>query len=273
MVRWARRRHLALPLEADAVELAARVAAFGAQTFAGHPSRLLDIGTELPPHTRLRMLISHGESLDATLRTSLTRTYGLQPLDSYGIAEVGAVAAQCRAADLYHLHTESVVLEVVDEHDGRVEPGGTGDVVVTGLHNPLMPMVRYRVHDRVTLPDRPCVCGYRGPALARIVGRSSDFAMGAAGERISPELLWLYNHLPSDVIYRHVRRYQVHQVPSGEIRVRLELHEPLPDEVESAMLTSYRVSAAGQPVTLHIEDDLGDRTPGKFRLVRSDAAR
>jgi hypothetical protein len=56
------------------------------------------------------------------------------------------------------------------------------------------------------------------------VGRSSDFVVGAAGERISPEVLWLYNHLSPDVTARHVRRYQVHEVADGQIRVRLAAH-------------------------------------------------
>lgn len=271
VVRWSDGRHLALSLQGDTDELAALIDRWRPRSLAGHPSRLLDVGARLPDAAKPTVLSTFGETLEPTLRRGLESVYGCAPLDSYGTAEVGAVARQCPRADLYHVQIESLVLEVLDREDRPVAPGDSGNVVLTGLHNPLMPMVRYRMHDRATLADRPCACGYTGQCLVAIVGRSSDFAVGAAGERISPERLWLYSHLDHDLVWRHVRRYQIHQQRDGEIVVRLELREPLGARLEAEVLASYRRDAAGQAVSLRVEDDLGEREPGKFRLVRSDA--
>lgn len=267
------KRHLGLPLEDPTSDLAAAVAAFRPEVFGGHPHRLLDVGRALPASVRPRVLTTHGETLEPSLRHSLVEVYdGAKVLDSYGVAEVGAVASQCHRADLYHVQQDSVVVEVLGDEGSPVGPGGTGDVVVTGLYNPLMPMVRYRMHDRATLGDRPCACGYDGQTLACVVGRSADFAVGAAGERISPERLGLYTHLDAGALFRYVRRYQVQQVASGEIEVRVELHEPLPAQVEAELLASYRAVSSGRPVSLHVRDDLGERGVGKFRLISSDLA-
>lgn len=272
-LRLAERRHLALPLDGDTEELADRIAQWRPHSLGGHPSRLLDVGLLLPDRAKPAVLTTVGETLEPAVRARLEAVFGRPPLDSYGTSEVGAVARQCALADLYHVQVETLVVEVLDDDRRPVAPGGTGNIVLTGLHNPLMPMIRYQVHDRVTLADRPCRCGFRGQCLTSIIGRSSDFAVGAAGERISPERLWLYNHLDQDLVYRHVRRYQVHQQPDGEIVVRLELQAPLPTAIEEALVRSYRQTSAGQIVTIRIEDDLGEREPGKFRLVRSDAPR
>jgi len=178
-------RYCHLALEAPAAELAAAVVACRPAVLSGHPHRLLDVGLLLPRGARPR-IATHGETLEPSLLAALTDVYGVRPLDWYGTAEVGALASQCRRADLYHVQNDSVVVEVLDPGGEPVPPGGTGDMVVTGLHNALMPMVRYRQRDRVTLADRPCACGYAGPCLAAVVGRSSDFAVGAGRERIGP---------------------------------------------------------------------------------------
>lgn len=263
-------RVLRLPLDAGTAELAAAVAAYRPRVLSGHPHRVLDVGQQLEPGARPDVVTTHGETIDPILRASLTDTFGRPPLDAYGTSEVGLMAAQCRRADLYHVQIESVVLEVLAPDGRPVGPGGTGEVVVTGLHNALMPMVRYRLDDRATVADRPCACGYGGPALTAVVGRSADFATGAHGERISPERLWLYHHLDPDDLFRCIRRHQVHQLSSGEIQVKVELREALPAALQEEVLASYRSVAHGRPVSLVQVDDLGSEEPGKFRLFRSD---
>jgi phenylacetate-CoA ligase len=272
LLGWLRRRSRQLPMDMPTDELVRTVLSFRPRVLTGHPHRLLDVGRPLLGGWKPALLLTHGETLDAVLRASLERAYGTAPIDSYGTTEVGPVAWQCRARDLYHIESESVLVEVLDQDDQPVAPGDVGNVVVTGLTNHLMPFIRYRMADRAALAERPCRCGHRGPALATIVGRSSDFAVDPRGGRISPELLWLYNNASSDVIMRVVRRYQVHQRLDGTIELRLELHTPLPVGFEESVLASYARVSGGQPVELRIMDDIGDATPGKFRLVSSDLA-
>jgi len=62
---------------------------------------------------------------------------------------------------------ENILLEViVKDKNGRerpAQPGETGEVVVTDLHNFGMPLIRYKNGDLArTMDDTPCACG-RGP--------------------------------------------------------------------------------------------------------------
>lgn len=260
-----------LPSSMPDEEVVRHLIAVRPRSIRGWPHRLLQLSEQLPDQLPPMTPITHGETLDPTLREALRRAFGRPPIDWYGTTEVGAVAAQCRAVDLYHVNNESVVLEVLD--DGvPVPPGGTGDVVVTGLHNPLMPMIRYRMHDRVTLAERPCGCGYRGQALVEVLGRTIDVILGTGGEPVWPERLFLRNHLDRRERDRYVRRYQVHQSATGDVEVRMELHQPLPAALADAIVESYGAIAGGRQVTLGVVDDLGDDAPGRFRLVRSDLA-
>ncbi len=266
------RFHLDIPLDEDTQVMARLVEAWRPRRLSGHPHRLLDLGRQLTDGPRPAHLVAYGETLEPVLRGALEQVYGTRPLDAYGIAETGIVAQQCLAGDLYHHHHESVLLEVLDADDLPVGPGGTGDAVVTVLHNGLMPIIRYRVSDRVTLADRPCACGWAGPALSTIIGRAADFVIDAHGVPISPERVWLFNNMSAEMILDHVRRYQIHQIASGEIVVRLELHRALPDDITQQVLDAYWAVSGGQPVSIAVLDDLGEDRPGKFKLIASDLA-
>jgi phenylacetate-CoA ligase len=270
---WVRRQQLAIPLDLPATDAVDRLLRFRPKVLSGHPHRLLDVGRSLPDRWRPESLITHGEALDPWLRAELEEVYGVVPRDGYGTTEVGPVAWQCRRADLHHVQVESVLVEILDDQDVPAESGQEGNVVVTGLRNRLMPFVRYRLADRAALADRPCACGYSGPALARIVGRTTDFVLDGRGAPISPERLWLYSHIPAETIQELIRRYQVHQRSDGTIEMRLEVRRPLPERLRNEILAAYRSIAAGQPVELNVLDDLGELRPGKFRLISSELAR
>lgn len=263
-------RTLRLGADVEPADAAAAIARWAPRVLAGPPHRVLDVGLHLPAGARDLVVTTHGDTIDPVLRHALTRTFGHPPLDVYGTSEVGLIASQCRHADLYHVQVESVLVELLDDDGHPVPPGGTGEVVVTGLHNPVMPIVRYRTHDRATLADRSCACGHRGQALTSVDGRRVDFASGAAGERISPSRLWLSLHAGDDVV-RAVRRYQVHQVADGEIQVRLEVDEAvLGPEQLAAIAASYRRVAAGRPVAVQVLPSLAEPGAGKFRLFHSE---
>ena len=74
-----------------------------------------------------------------------------------------------------HLWPEAGITEVLDGNR-QVADGQPGDLVCTGLSNPDMPLVRYRVGDRAVLPatSEPCSCGRTLPVLGSIEGRLDD---------------------------------------------------------------------------------------------------
>jgi phenylacetate-CoA ligase len=80
---------------------------------------------------------------------------------------------------------------VVDEAGAPVPPGAEGQLVWTGLVNPAMPLVRYRIGDHgAVAPDgERCRCGVVYPAVAPTLTRSGDSLRLAGGQRLSPRLL------------------------------------------------------------------------------------
>lgn len=269
---WLRRqRILALATDGPPEELAERLGAWHPHVVVGHAHVLLDIAQHLEPSRRPAVAGTLGESVDAATREALARSFGRPAFDTYGTSEVGVVAWQCHAVDLYHVNHESVLVEILDEHGDPVPPGTPGEIVLSGLGNFLMPFVRYRIGDMGRWADRPCACGHRLPSLASIDGRTMDRVVAADGARLAPQRLWLFNHLDPVLAARFVSRYRVRQDRSGAVVVEVQLADQAPPGMLEGVEASYRtLLGAGLPIEIRQVAQLRPDRHRKFRLVESE---
>jgi len=70
-----------------------------------------------------------------------------------------------------------------------VPTGQEGELVVTGLHNDLMPLIRYRIGDMGRQLGEQCSCGRGLPLFEITEGRMDDILTLPDGQRIGPRLL------------------------------------------------------------------------------------
>lgn len=94
--------------------------------------RAAALGMALPS---LRQVSTFGESLDPRLREGCRQTWGVEIVDIYSSEEFGPIALQCPENPHYHVQSEGLRVEVLDEHGRPCPPGEVGRVVVTDLHN------------------------------------------------------------------------------------------------------------------------------------------
>lgn len=257
------RRSTTLRAESEAASLAADLLAIDPVVVSGFGHQLLDVAAALDGRLRPRVVGTGGQMLSAADRDRLADGFGVRPLDLYGAVEVGAIAWQCAAADLYHLDHDSVVLEVLDEHGDPAPAGEAGEAVVTSLENLHMPLVRYRLRDRVRLAERPCRCGVRGPAIEEIEGREMDRFRCADGTRVASSRLFLSAHVPDTP--RWVRRYRVIQDTSGRVWVEVVPVAALPDGFEASVVAAYRSVLGPVDVSVETVGTLPADASGKLR--------
>jgi phenylacetate-CoA ligase len=134
---------------------------------------------------RLREARTFGEILTSETRALCRETWGVPVADAYTSVETGYLALQCPQQEHYHVLSESVLLEVLDEKGAPCRPGEVGRVVVTPLHNYAMPLVRYEIGDYAEAGE-PCRCGRGLPVLVKILGRSRNMLALADGTRYWP---------------------------------------------------------------------------------------
>jgi phenylacetate-CoA ligase len=170
---------------------------------------------------RLREARSFGEMLPDGLRELIRTAWGVRLVDCYSAQELGYIALQCPEADHYHVQAEHLLVEVLDDGNRPVPPGGIGRVVVTALHGYAMPLVRYELRDYAEV-GAPCACGRGLPVLARILGRARNMLHlpdGSSHWPSFPSSLWLA--VPA------VRQFQIVQVTRQRITLRLAADRPL----------------------------------------------
>jgi phenylacetate-CoA ligase len=112
-----------------------------------------------------RVFESSGEVLEAYQRKAIANTFGCRVVNRYGLAEFGVVA--------YELDPAAGSLEVLDSEgwfENRRSPeDDVPELVITGFHNDLMPLIRYRTGDLAQLTDEDGVW-----RLAGVVGRMHE---------------------------------------------------------------------------------------------------
>lgn len=197
--------------------------------------------------------LSGAVELSAPARAHLENALGCPVLDLYGLRETGPVACEAAAGAGHGLVPRRVWVEVVDAA-GHAAPDGTpGEVVVSALENPYLPLLRYRTGDRAALtgtgPDRRLV-GLEGRAAVR-------FRSGSGGLVQSVEL--------TQQLQRHgILAWTVHQQSDGRLTLRAVGGDPTAAaEALSALLD--------QPVEPQVAASTADLGPGKPRRFTSDA--
>jgi len=120
---------------------------------------------------------------DPALRARIRETWGLEPRNAnYGVSDVFCnFAAQCEHDTRLHFMASDVLFpELIDPDSGAplaLEPGQSGELVLTHLERECQPLVRFRTGDIIAIDETaPCTCGRHGFRF-RVIGRSDDMVV------------------------------------------------------------------------------------------------
>jgi phenylacetate-CoA ligase len=183
-------------------------------------------GIRLP---RLRQARSYSEALRPDLRETVRAAWGVEIADGYSCEEAGYIALQCPRHEHYHVQAENLLVEILDEAGRPCEPGKTGRVVVTTLHNFAMPLIRYELGDYAEA-GAPCDCGRGLPVIARIHGRRRNMIVLPDGRRHWPSMPSAMWHSVAPI-----EQFQVVQTGPDSIEVSYAMGRPLAREEEKRL--------------------------------------
>jgi phenylacetate-CoA ligase len=199
------------------------------------------------------------------MRSRIEETFGCRVFDRYGSREIGDMAGECEHGTGLHVLPWCCYIEVVDDDDAPTPPGVEGDIVVTGLTNRAMPLIRYRIGDRAVLAaDEVCPCGRAGPRLARVTGRTVDMFLTETGVYVAG------GYFVQLLAYRPwVGPFQIRQTAPDEVEylvvARGEIPEGDREEIERA--TRAALGAACR-VSFRLVDEIDPGPSGKRHYTR-----
>jgi len=197
----------------------------------------------------LKAVHTYGEPLTPDVRRACRETWGVPVQDVYSCEEMGLIALQCPEHEHYHVQSETVRVEILDDDGRPTAPGRIGHVVLTPLHHFAMPLIRYAIGDFAEVGE-PCSCGRGLPVIKRFPGRRRSRVALPDGTRIWPNIGELWGAIPD--------ADQIQVIQRGEEQV----------DVRFARLTDLS-PAEEQAVTERIQRALDH----SFRLtfIREDA--
>lgn len=222
----------------------------------------------------LRACQAISQQMTAGMRQLIERRLGVPVHEDYGLNEIGLVAARCPEAGRYHVHAEHCFVEIVNDEGQPCRPGETGRLLVTGLSNTAMPLIRYDADDLAEPAEGPCPCGRSLPSFAGLHGRYRRRAYLPSDTWPRWErLARVFEELPTDM-HHGVQRYQLHQYRDGSFELRMVLRGELPAVLTERIETSWReaggIVGSERPLALRVVDDIPRPRGGKFQNFTSD---
>lgn len=255
----------------DSEQLLAQLRAFSPQNIYGYPSHLLKLATKQSnsdkPVMSVQRIFTASEYLKSGSRDFIGKAFSADVYDHYGCTEFKEIAWQCPQADRgsgYHINGGEVICEILDDQGQPLPPGSSGEIVVTELRNKAMPLLRYRMNDHGVMDWGRCQCGYEGPGLLPLGGRSSDYIVLPSGQQVSPYLITTRIENIDQLI-----QYQVEQDSPTSLLARTVWRTP-PTAEQLTAVRSAIADAVGDSMELGVKicSSIELEQNGKFKVVK-----
>jgi phenylacetate-coenzyme A ligase PaaK-like adenylate-forming protein len=246
-----------------------QVAAFLAAkpTFlVGFPNVIQSIVEELRrrgvDYPGVRTVLFGGERLTPTGRADVLDYFGAAHREVYASVEVFTIARTCREGAL-HLRSADLVVEV-ERADGTVGvEDGEGEILLTRLHSAAMPLIRYRLGDRVRITPDDCPCRTGTPIVREVVGRSQDRIQAADGRRFYGDFI---TYVIQD--FPEVRRMQLVQHRPGSVEARVVLTDDAAPGLPAQIAQAITRKAPDLSVVVSPVPTIEPEANGKIKIVR-----
>jgi phenylacetate-CoA ligase len=183
------------------------------------------LGSQLQP----KYLFAGGSMLDAYTKKYVEKAFNTRVFDVYGSTEAGPMAFECIEGGYYHVHSDFVYLEVLDECDQPCEMDTAGRLVTTRLYGCGTPVIRYTgIEDIVVCSSHKPSCGIATEMLHHIEGRSADLLILPDDSLLSPLSI---TGIPAKVMEKHncflIDQFQIIQHKKNDIEIQLIFNKEL----------------------------------------------
>ena len=175
-------------------------------------------------------------------------------MDWYGQAERVAALVRCEHGHYHELEHYSYV-EYLPAEDNMFEVAGTT------LHNKIMPIIRYNMHDLVEISEEPCLCGAKGKNVTRIHGRTTCYIELPNGRLAETPLAFLFKGM------ENVVEAQVVQKVDKQIIIKVVRDRDYSDENEKMLIEHVSGFIPAELYKLEYVDRIERDARGKFRYV------
>jgi phenylacetate-CoA ligase len=192
-------------------------------------------------------------------RELIEEVFNCRTHDHYTSSEYACLATECVEGNL-HISPEVGIIEVLDENNIPVKIGEVGNLVLTGLLNYTMPLIRYDIGDVGSISYEKCNCGCQFPLLKNLEGRKDDLLITKDGRRIGR----LGPVFRGDI---NIKEAQIIQISLESICVKIVPGKDYSVQDGKTIIKRLKERMGELNVEIELVDEIERTGRGKFRAV------
>lgn len=207
----------------------------------------------------LKCCVVTSEMLFENDKILLETQFGVPVVNEYGASELDLIAFQ-NPQDEWQVNSETLYVEILDEHNNVLPNGEEGRVVITSLYNKAHPFIRYDIGDIGILDEQSTA---KKPLLKKLIGRTNDVALLPSGKK-SPGLTFYY--VTKSIIEDdgNVKEFVIKQTKIDTFDI---------EYVSEKALTLAQIQAIEKAITTYLESGLTFNFLRRETLERSKSGK
>ena len=175
------------------------------------------------------LIFSSEAMLDNYTRQYIEKAFDTKVLDTYGATEAGPMAFECINDNGYHVNSDFVILEALDDENHDVPYDTPGKLVVTRLYGTGTPIIRYTGVEDIITPMEPISnCNITSEMIRNIGGRSIELIRLPNGKTLAP---FHVTTIPAMVMEKYnsykIKQFQIIQHTIDNIEILVVIDEKL----------------------------------------------
>lgn len=115
-----------------------------------------------------KIIVTHAENLYREIEEKYREIFPQSEIVNQYWATEANIAETCPKGKL-HIDEDTVICEVINP-----DKGGVGALHITNLFSNCVPLIRYKIGDRVKITDEPCECGRNTKIIESLEGRDIE---------------------------------------------------------------------------------------------------
>ena len=173
------------------------------------------------------LIFSSEAMLDKYTKHYIEKAFDTKVLDTYGATEAGPIAFECINGNGYHVNSDFVILEALDDQNHDVPLNTPGKLVVTRLYGTGTPIIRYTGVEDIITPMEPISnCRITSEMIRNIGGRSIELIHLPNGKTLAPFHVTTIPAMVMDKFNSYkIKQFQIIQHTIDDIEVLVVIDE------------------------------------------------
>ncbi len=219
--------------------------------------------------TFIKAIFCGSEGLLPEQEHLIRKVLGITIYHWYGHSEKLVLGGYCKGSNFIHVEPTYGYFELIDDNANPItKVGDIGEIVGTTLHNPYMPLIRYKTGDYAEYAGNYCkYCKRHLPLLKKIYGRwDKNKIYKQDGSYITTTALNLHSNL-----YEKIVGLQYVQKKKGKLEVRIIKGFEFSEVDYNELINHYNTSFDEEnEVKIKFVESLEKLPNGKFLNLISD---